>query len=259
MPVALRWPVAFSGRPFSRPSAGWEATRESSVRLTWRPLRATSVMPFLWLSSSSSTTMGRKMSCSSKRNRLLGSCSSTLVSRTNSVVGPVRVLRARRAGLAAASAGFAGTAAVGVAAVGAAPVVVAVLRGLAAAGLLVLRRGLVTAGAVSGAALRAAPVEGFRSSSSSAVCLAVLRMDEKASAESFAARWPGAGGRGIVDEPFSTRFKKHKAAWKPRRLWWGEQRILRSTEACPIMHRPRGPERSISCFALFKDFEILCV
>jgi hypothetical protein len=171
--------------------------------------------------------------------------------------GPVFAVAAEAAAVEAAAVE---AAAVGVAAA----VVVAVLRGLAvavveAAGLLLLRRGLVAAGAVSGAALRAAPVEGFRSSSSSAVCLADLRMDEKASAGSFAARWPGAGGRGIVDEPFSTRFKKHKAAWKPRRLWWGEQRILRSTEACPIMHRLRGPECSISCFALFKDFEILCV
>ena len=141
-------------------------------------------------------------------------------------------MRARRAGLAAASAGLAGAAAAApvfaAEAVAAAAVVVTVLRGLAvavaeAAGLLVLRRGLVTAGAVSGVTFRAAPLEGFRSSSSSAVCLAVLRMDEKASAESFAARWPGAGGRGIVDEPFSTRFKKHKAAWKPRRLWRGDR------------------------------------
>jgi hypothetical protein len=65
------------------------ATSASSVRLVWRPLRATSVMPFLWPSSSSSTIMGRKMSCSSKRNRLIGSCSSTLVSSTNRRAAPV--------------------------------------------------------------------------------------------------------------------------------------------------------------------------
>src|SRR3989338_5288917 len=39
-------------------------------------------MPFLLLSSSSRVIIGRKMSCSSKWNRLDGSCISTLVSRT---------------------------------------------------------------------------------------------------------------------------------------------------------------------------------
>src|SRR3990167_7418833 len=48
------------------------------------------------------------MSCSSKRNRLLGSCSSTLVSSTNSLAGPVpRALRARGAGAGAAGRGAA--------------------------------------------------------------------------------------------------------------------------------------------------------
>ena len=70
----------------------------SSRRLVWRPLRATSVMPFLWASNSSSTTMGRKMSCSSKRNRALGSCNSTLVSSTNRRDAPVaRALMGARA------------------------------------------------------------------------------------------------------------------------------------------------------------------
>src|SRR5437879_7791210 len=43
-------------------------------------------MPLLWLSSSSSVMIGRKTSCSSNRNRLVGSCIRTLVSRTNSFV-----------------------------------------------------------------------------------------------------------------------------------------------------------------------------
>src|SRR5574343_1145710 len=46
-------------------------------------------MPFLWLSSSSSVIMGRYTSCSSKRNSDVGSCISTLVSSTNSLVAPV--------------------------------------------------------------------------------------------------------------------------------------------------------------------------
>ncbi len=66
-------------------------TMSSSKRLAWRALRATSVMPFLLLSSSSSVMIGTKMSCSSKRNRLVGSCISTLVSRTNSLVWAARL------------------------------------------------------------------------------------------------------------------------------------------------------------------------
>ena len=50
-------------------------------------LRATSVTPFLLLSSSSSTIIGKKMSCSSNRNNEVGSCISTLVSSTNNLVG----------------------------------------------------------------------------------------------------------------------------------------------------------------------------
>src|SRR5690625_7129135 len=50
-------------------------------RLTWRTLRDTSDRPFLARSSSSSTIMGKKMSCSAKRNSAVGSCMSTLVSR----------------------------------------------------------------------------------------------------------------------------------------------------------------------------------
>ena len=76
----------------------------------------------------------------------------------------------------------------------------------AAVTLPVLRRGLLAEGAALATVV--APLEGFRSSSSAAVCLAVLRLDKKASAGSFAARWPGAGGRGIVDEPFLNKIQK---------------------------------------------------
>src|SRR5579863_1870638 len=55
----------------------------SRKRLTWRTLRAASDRPFLWASSSSSTTIGRNTSCSSKRKIAVGSCISTLVSSTN--------------------------------------------------------------------------------------------------------------------------------------------------------------------------------
>src|SRR5262252_9077563 len=55
----------------------------SRKRLTWRTLREDSDRPFLWASSSSSTTIGRYTSCSSKRKMAVGSCISTLVSSTN--------------------------------------------------------------------------------------------------------------------------------------------------------------------------------
>src|SRR3989339_2211055 len=58
-------------------------------------------MPFLCPSSSSSTIMGKKTSCSSKRNRQLGSCSSTLVSSPRRLLGPVM----RRLGRATAACG----------------------------------------------------------------------------------------------------------------------------------------------------------
>jgi hypothetical protein len=89
-------------------SASCAPASASSVRLVWRPLRATSVVPFLWPSSSSSTIIGRKMSCSSKRNRHIGSCSSTLVSSTNSLAGPVDLLRLARAGGCGAATGAEG-------------------------------------------------------------------------------------------------------------------------------------------------------
>src|SRR5215471_10375007 len=58
--------------------------RSSRNRLTWRTLRDCSERPFLWASSSSSTTIGRNTSCSSKRNIAVGSCMSTFVSSTKS-------------------------------------------------------------------------------------------------------------------------------------------------------------------------------
>src|SRR6266853_2528887 len=83
-------------------------TMSSRNRLAWRALRAISEMPLLLLSSSSSVMIGRNTSCSSKRNRLVGSCISTLVSRTKSFVADCRdSVRGRRAGtdLREASAG----------------------------------------------------------------------------------------------------------------------------------------------------------
>jgi hypothetical protein len=77
-------------------SSGQVLTISSSVRLAWRALRATSDMPFLLESSSSRVIIGTKMSCSSKRNRLVGSCISTLVSRTNSLVAGVLDFAVRR-------------------------------------------------------------------------------------------------------------------------------------------------------------------
>src|SRR6516165_628917 len=55
----------------------------SRKRLTWRTLREASDSPFLCASSSSSTTIGKYTSCSSKRKIAVGSCISTLVSSTN--------------------------------------------------------------------------------------------------------------------------------------------------------------------------------
>ena len=69
-------------------SESFKPTNASSVLLVCRALRATSVMPFLLLSSSSRTIIGRKMSCSSKRKRHMGSCIKTLVSSTKSFAGP---------------------------------------------------------------------------------------------------------------------------------------------------------------------------
>ena len=81
-------PVLLSAKPTAMSAPGW-AAKLSRLRLVWRALRATSVMPFLCPSSSSRTIMGRKTSCSSKRNKHMGSCISTLVSSTNSLAGPL--------------------------------------------------------------------------------------------------------------------------------------------------------------------------
>ena len=77
-----------SGRPAARgrgrsASLVAFAISSSRKRLTWRTLRAASERPFLPASSSSSTIIGMKMSCSSKRNTAAGSCISTFVSSTN--------------------------------------------------------------------------------------------------------------------------------------------------------------------------------
>src|SRR6266404_4373245 len=93
-PVASVLPIEDSKIPSS--ILWWQvATSASSERLACRALRATSDRPFLWPSNSSSVIIGRKMSCSSKRNRLVGSCINTLVSSTNSLGRPLagRTLR----------------------------------------------------------------------------------------------------------------------------------------------------------------------
>src|SRR3954470_265896 len=78
-------------------------TISSRKRLAWRALRETSDMPFLLLSSSSRVEMGRKISCSSKRNMLVGSCIRTLVSSTNSLVRVLVAVRFFRVGTVWAS------------------------------------------------------------------------------------------------------------------------------------------------------------
>ncbi len=84
-PVTCRLPWIASGQPFSK-STKSVPTISSRLRLACRALRATSVSPFLLLSSSSSVTIGKKMSCSSNLNSEDGSCINTLVSSTNSFV-----------------------------------------------------------------------------------------------------------------------------------------------------------------------------
>ena len=80
-------PVPLRGIPFEM-SASRRPTKASSVLLVCRALRATSVIPFLLLSNSSRTIIGRNTSCSSKRKRHMGSCINTFVSRTKSLTGP---------------------------------------------------------------------------------------------------------------------------------------------------------------------------
>ena len=69
--LPLRFALAGLGQRNAvlRVQLGAATASASSSRLTWRALRATSLMPRLWLSSSSSVIIGRKTSCSSKRNR----------------------------------------------------------------------------------------------------------------------------------------------------------------------------------------------
>src|SRR6266850_5395358 len=106
-PFALSAAWRLSGIPAAMGVLAW-LTMSSRKRLAWRALRAISEMPLLLLSSSSSVMIGRNTSCSSKRNRLVGSCISTLVSRTKSFVADERdCARGRREGtdLREASAG----------------------------------------------------------------------------------------------------------------------------------------------------------
>src|SRR6185503_17379923 len=74
--------AAGSSRPRSICALVALAINSSRKRLTWRTLRAASDKPFLPASSSSSTIIGMKMSCSSKRKIAVGSCINTLVSST---------------------------------------------------------------------------------------------------------------------------------------------------------------------------------
>src|SRR6266852_2537924 len=97
-PFALSASWRLSGIPSAMGVFAW-LTMSSRKRLAWRALRAISEMPLLLLSSSSSVMIGRKTSCSSKRNRLVGSCISTLVSRTKSFAADCRdSVRGRREG-----------------------------------------------------------------------------------------------------------------------------------------------------------------
>ena len=71
-----------STRPLAILSVPWASISSLMKRLTWRALRLASEVPFLPLSSSSMTCIGRKTSCSSNRNSAVGSCISTFVSST---------------------------------------------------------------------------------------------------------------------------------------------------------------------------------
>ena len=101
----------------------------------------------------------------------------------------------------------------------------AVLRGLAAAapGLAVARRDLAAV-AVSATACTGVATAGARSSSATADLRAVLWLDEKSCGESFAARRPGAGGRGIVDEPFLNKIQKAQSRLETEAAVVGENR-----------------------------------
>ena len=180
--------------------------------------------------------MGRKMSCSSKRNRLVGSCSSTLVSSTNSVFGPVRVRRGRT-GAASSAAGLASVAdlladraldgaavalelsvarrcrwagaAVAGAGAGDAALVLRPRAGAGFAAVVVVLEAEAGAGLrLRGAAAATASTASGRSSAGRGSACWAPRTGRKASGESLAARRPGAGGRGMVDEPFLNKDQK---------------------------------------------------
>src|SRR5260221_2539709 len=102
-PLALSASWRASGIPSAMGPLAW-LTMSSRKRLAWRALRAISEMPFLLLSSSSRVMIGRKTSCSSKRNRLVGSCIRTLVSRTKSFVADCDLVRREGTDLRGASA-----------------------------------------------------------------------------------------------------------------------------------------------------------
>src|SRR6266850_7609625 len=97
-PFALSASWRLSGIPSAMGVLAW-LTMSSRNRLAWRALRAISEIPLLLLSSSSRVMIGRNTSCSSNRNRLVGSCISTLVSKTKSFVADERdCARGRREG-----------------------------------------------------------------------------------------------------------------------------------------------------------------
>lgn len=158
------------------------------------------------------------MSCSSKRNRLLGSCSSTLVSSTKSLALSLRGLVAlagllASTGLASATAGLragcAGLAAAGALALaatgagactgaGAAAAFLLRLLVLGAAAACVPRRGAGLAATVAGAVSRSR--RSLSCSSRAAAADArdgVLVLAEKSPADSWLPRRVGAGGKGM--------------------------------------------------------------
>src|SRR6218665_192058 len=281
-PPAARWPVESSPTPCAMSAPCAAAASASSVRLAWRPLRATSVMPFLWLSSSSSTIIGRKMSCSSKRNRQVGSCSSTLVSSTNSLAGPCGRLRwwrprtraaaTRPGGAGAGGAGGGGGGGLwcrrGRGCVGpgcglrvfrmqrcqarlrASWRAVALLRGrapvCAPAHALRLRRparALGRGGLVVGVAGAALP-------SRAGMCWAW--------GARRAGRRLGAGGRGMVAGTRSVVFRKPKAAWRPRRLLArGAKHCGHRNDPKSMRQRRRSTRRSSGLFQGLDGFDRL--
>src|SRR5712671_1482015 len=102
-PLALSVSWRASGIPSDMGPLAW-LTMSSRKRLAWRALRAISEIPLLLLSSSSRVMIGRNTSCSSKRNRLVGSCIRTLVSRTKSFVADCDLVRREGTDLREASA-----------------------------------------------------------------------------------------------------------------------------------------------------------